>query len=172
MPRTPPTRFAAATGFELQRDLQEIVVAEQLPSDARSDALIARPRHFSVRQSSRARDRNRREGLRLPRRVRDHAAAERDAKVFAFLDPSTLVIGTEPALRDVIDRRASGAVFAGPLLQKAKDASAAADAWFATVTPLTDMIPATSDGGIFNPATLLAKRDRNAGPDCISTTSA
>jgi hypothetical protein len=79
---------------------------------------------------------------------------ERNAKVFAFLDPATLAVGTEPMLRDVVDRRTSGAVFAGPLLQKAKDASTAADAWFATVTPLADMIPPTSNGGIFNPATL------------------
>jgi hypothetical protein len=79
---------------------------------------------------------------------------QHDARVFAFLDATTIAIGSEAGVRGVIDRRATQAVFAGPLFQKAVDASATHDAWFATVTPLTDLIPAGSTGG-FNPATLL-----------------
>ncbi len=152
LPTNAVTRFAAATGFQVQRDLQEVVIASNATDG--SDALILARGTFpsdkfialaSVTGAT----------------VYDYHGVsvitppERNTKVFAFLDPTTLVIGSEPALRDVIDRRASGAVFAGPLLQKAKDASAAADAWFATVTPLVDMIPPTTNGGIFNPATLL-----------------
>jgi len=156
LPVNAVTRFAAATGFEVQRDLQEVVVASATSGNTNdgSDALILARGTFpsdkfialaSVTGAT----------------VYDYHGVsvitpqERGAKVFAFLDSSTLVVGSEAALRDVIDRRASGATFAGPLLQKAKDASAAADAWFATVTPLIDMIPPTSNNGIFNPATLL-----------------
>ncbi len=152
LPANAVTRFAAATGFQVQRDLQEVVVASNATDG--SDALIlARGTFPSDKFIALA--------PVTGATVYDYHGVsvitppERNTKVFAFLDPTTLVIGTEPALRDVIDRRASGAVFAGPLLQKAKDASAAADAWFATVTPLVDMIPPTTDGGIFNPATLL-----------------
>jgi len=152
LPTNAVTRFAAATGFEVQRDLQEVVVASSA-SDGSDALILARgtfpsDKFIALASVSGA-------------TVYDYHGVsvitppERNTKVFAFLDPTTLAIGTEPALRDVIDRRARGAVFAGPLLQKAKDASAAADAWFATVTPLVDMIPPTTNGGIFNPATLL-----------------
>ena len=152
LPANAATRFAATTGFELQRDLQEVVVASNT-SDG-SDVLIVARGTFPA-------DKFLALASITGATVYDYHGVsvitppERNAKVFAFLDSSTLVIGAEPALRDVIDRRARGAVFAGPLLQKAKDASTAADAWFATVTPLVDMIRPTTDGGIFNPATLL-----------------
>ena len=152
LPANAVTRFAAAAGFEVGRDLQEVVVASTA-TDGRDALILARGAFPSDKFIALA------SGTGAA--VYDYHGVsvitppERDTKVFAFLDPSTLVIGSEPALRDVIDRHASGAVFAGPLLRKAKDASAAADAWFATVTPLVDMIPPTTDGGIFNPATLL-----------------
>jgi len=152
LPANGATRFAAATGFELQRDLQEVVVASNT-SDGSDALIVARGTFPSDKFIALA--------SVTGATVYDYHGVsvitppERNAKVFAFLDPTTLVVGAEPALRDVIDRRASGAVFAGPLLQKAKDASTSADAWFATVTPLVDMIPPTTNGGIFNPATLL-----------------
>ena len=149
-------RFQTATGFELQRDLREILVASSTagPFADGSDALVLASGTFAP-------DKILSLATVMGAKVSDYRGvsmitppAQRDARVFAFLDASTIAIGSEPAVRGAIDRRATLAVFAGPLFQKALDASATHDAWFATVTPLTDLIPAGSTGG-FDPTTLL-----------------
>jgi hypothetical protein len=149
-------RFQAATGFELQRDLREILVASSStgPFGDGSDALVLASGAFAP-------DKVLALSTVIGAKVSDYRGVamitppqDRDGRVFAFLDASTLAVGSEATIRGVIDRRATQAVFAGPLFQKAVDASATHDAWLATVTPLTDLIPAGSTGG-FNPATLL-----------------
>jgi len=148
-------RFQAATGFELQRDLREILVASLStgPFGDGADALVLASGTFAP-------DKVLALATVMGAKVSEYRGVamitpqQRDARVFAFLDGSTIAIGSEPAIRGVIDRRATLAVFAGPLFQKAVDASATHDAWLATVTPLTDLIPAGSTGG-FDPTTLL-----------------
>lgn len=149
------TRFEAATGFDLQRDLREILVASSTTGNLSdgSDALVLASGAFAPDKV-----------LALAgvigakvsnyRGVAMITPPQHDARVFAFLDVSTIAIGSDAAVRGAIDRRAAQTVFAGPLFQKALDASATHDAWFATVTPLTDLIPANSTGG-FDPTTLL-----------------
>jgi hypothetical protein len=149
-------RFQAATGFELQRDLREILVASPTTGNLNdgSDALVLASGAFAPDKV-----------LALATVIGAKVSAyrgvpmitppqQREPRVFAFLDASTIAIGSEPAVRGAIDRRATLAIFAGPLFQKAVDASATHDAWFATVAPLTDLVPAGSTGG-FNPASLL-----------------
>lgn len=150
-------RFQAATGFELQRDLREILVASSTTGNLgdSSDALVLASGAFAP-------DKVLALATVIGAKVSDYHGVpmitppqqQRDARVFAFLDASTIAIGSEPLIRGVIDRHATMAVFAGPLFQKALDASATHDAWFATVTPLTDLIPAGSTGG-FDPTALL-----------------
>jgi hypothetical protein len=149
-------RFQAATGFELQRDLREILVASSStgPFGDSSDALVLAVGAFAPEKVLAL-------ATVIGAKVSDYRGValitppqQRDARVFAFLDASTIAIGSEPTIRGVIDRRATAALFSGPLFQKAVDASATHDAWFATVTPLTDLIPAGSTGG-FDPTTLL-----------------
>ena len=149
-------RFQAATGFELQRDLREILVASSTTGNLSdgSDALVLASGAFAP-------DKVLALATVIGAKVADYGGVpmitppqQRDARVFAFLDASTIAIGSETAIRGVIDRRATLAVFSGPLFQKAVDASATHDAWFATVTPLTDLIPAGTTGG-FDPTTLL-----------------
>ena len=149
-------RFQAATGFELQRDLREILVASSSGNSLgdSSDSLVLASGTFAP-------DKVIALATVIGAKVSDYRGVpmiappqERDARVFALLDASTIAIGSETAVRGAIDRRTALAIFSGPLLQKALDASATHDAWFATVTPLTDLIPAGSTGG-FNPTTLL-----------------
>jgi len=147
------TRFAAATGFEVQRDLQEVLVASSTSGVPGSDALVlARgafaPDKFMALATIAGATVSVYQGVSLA------TTQDRNARVFAFLDSSTMAVGSETAIRSVIDRRAGQAVFSGPLRQKALDASASADAWFATVTPLTELMPTPSSTG-FNPAMLL-----------------
>jgi hypothetical protein len=149
------TRFSEATGFDVQRDLQEILVASSTPGAPGdgSDALIlvrgtfAPDKFIALATVTGA-------TVSTYRAVQVIKPRGHDQRVFAFLDSSTLAIGGEPILTGVIDRRANQTGFAGSLFQKAQDASTTGDAWFATVTPLADLIPATSSAG-FNPATLL-----------------
>ncbi len=149
-------RFQAATGFELQRDLREILVASPTtgPFGDGSDALVLASGTFAP-------DKVLALATVMGAKVSDYRGVsvitppqQRDPHVFAFLDASTVAIGGEPAVRSAIDRHSALAVFAGPLFQKAMDASATHDAWVATVTPLTDLIPAAPTAG-FNPAALL-----------------
>jgi len=150
------TRFAAATGFELRRDLREILIANPNAGNLGegSDALVLAKGAFAP-------DRVLSLAATIGATLSDYRGVsmitppqEHDAQVFAFLDASTLAIGSEPAIRGVIDRHFFHAAFSGPLLQKALQASANDDAWFATVTPLTELIPAGSAGG-FDPTALL-----------------
>jgi hypothetical protein len=148
--------FQAATGFDLQRDLREIVVASSTAGNLGDspDVLVLASGAFAPEKVLAL-------ATVIGAKVSDYGGVamitppqQRDARVFAFLDSSTIAIGSEAAVRGAIDRHATLAIFSGPLFQKAVDASATHDAWFATVTPLTDLIPAGSTGG-FNPATLL-----------------
>jgi len=149
-------RFQAAAGFDLQRDLREILVASSTtgPFGDGSDALVLASGTFAPDKvvalaTVMGANISGYRGVPMITPPQRH-----DARVFAFLDSSTIAIGNETAIRGVIDRRANLAVFSGPLFQKALDASATHDAWIATVTPLTDLIPVGSTGG-FDPTTLL-----------------
>ena len=149
-------RFEAATGFEVQRDLREILVASSTTGNLNDD-----PDAFVLASGTFAPDKVLALATVIGAKVSDYRGVpmitppqQRDARVFAFLDASTVAIGSEAAVRGAIDRRTTQALFMGPLFQKALDASATHDAWFATITPLTDLIPTGSTGG-FNPATLL-----------------
>ncbi len=149
-------RVQAAAGFDLQRDLREILVASSStgPFGDGRDALVLASGTFAP-------DKVVALATVMGANVSDYHGVpvitppqRHDARVFAFLDSSTIAIGSETAIRGVIDRRATLAVFSGPLFQKALDASATHDAWIATVTPLTNLIPANPAGG-FDPTTLL-----------------
>ncbi len=149
-------RFEAATGFEVQRDLREVLVASSASGSLGdgSDALVLASGAFAPDKvlalanviGANISDYR---GIQMITPPQQH-----DARVFAFLDASTIVVGSEQVVRGVIERHALQANFSGSLFQKAIDASATHDAWFATVAPLTDLIPAGSTGG-FNPTALL-----------------
>jgi hypothetical protein len=62
----------------------------------------------------------------------------------AFLDASTVLIGDVTLIKSAIDRRASGAVFNGPLAVKAQEVSGTNQAWAATLASLSDIIPGLS----------------------------
>lgn len=58
----------------------------------------------------------------------------------AFLDSQTVALGALPVVQGAIDRKTSGAVFSGPLATQALTVSGTYQAWFATVTPLSDFL--------------------------------
>jgi hypothetical protein len=70
----------------------------------------------------------------------------------AFVNASTLAIGSPVALQAVIDRYGAQSHFTGPLAQKAVVASSSDDAWFATLTPASQFANPAAPA---SPATLL-----------------
>jgi hypothetical protein len=144
-------QFSAATGFDLQRDLREILLASSTGPGNVNDGMILARGTFPI-------DRLMTLAGMIHATSSNHSGvslitpAEPGARTVAILDSSTLAVGSESAVKSVIDRRASQLKYSGPLADKAWVASTKGDAWFATVTPLLEFIPATQ--GPF-PATFL-----------------
>ena len=135
-------QLAVATGFDLRRDLQEILLASSAGKGKWPDGIILARGSFEPAKFA-----------DLARTVGAKTADYRGFTLitppgsggssFSFLDSSTLAIGSPTEVQGVIDRRASpGASTA--LARKAQAASGTGDAWFATVTPLAQLAPAST----------------------------
>ncbi|HLH38406.1 MAG TPA: hypothetical protein VKX39_04600 [Bryobacteraceae bacterium] len=68
----------------------------------------------------------------------------------AFLDNQTIAMGALPVVQGAIDRLKSGARFSGALASQAQFASGTYQAWFATVTPLSDFLNGKMGGNFGN----------------------
>jgi hypothetical protein len=149
------TRFMAASGFDLQLDLREVLIATSFDGSGAADTLILARGTFAPDKVTAI-------AAQIGATVSTYGGVsmfilpqDQAPRAFAFLDDSTLAIGSEPAIRGVIDRRtATQPTFSGTLLQKALDVAATHDAWCATATPLTALIPRGATGG-FDPTPLL-----------------
>lgn len=133
-------QVAAATGFDLRRDLQEILLARSTGTGKWSDSVILargtfQPAKFAGLARAAGAKITDYHGFTLVR------PADRDARAFTFLDSSTVVIGSQTDVEGTIDRRGSRNALNSSLAAKAQAASGTGDAWFATVTPLADLLP-------------------------------
>ncbi len=139
-PQNGMVMFAAATGFDYQHDLQEIVGASN-GTGSRPTLILARgnfqPSKFLALAAVAGATITNYNGTQI-------FAPPKGVTSVAFLDSSTLAIGFNDSLQAAIDRYASHKQFGGPLADKAIAASAASDAWFATVTPPIRFIPPNS----------------------------
>jgi hypothetical protein len=150
--------FAAATGFDYQRDLQEVVGASN-GTGSRATLALARgsfqPSKFLALAAVAGATITNYNGTQI-------FAPPKGATSIAFLDSSTLAIGSNESLQAAIDRYAAHKQFSGPLADKAIAASAASDAWFATVTPLSQFLGPKSAAAV--PANVLQQvREISAG---------
>jgi hypothetical protein len=164
-------KLATAIGFDPRRDLQEIVVAAadvQVPNQGsnqnpdQSGLVLARgafqPAKIAAVASLAGASVSAYKGFEI---LGNRSGGGKNSGV-VFLDPSTVATGDVSSLQALIDRRIAGAVFSGSLAQKALEASAANDAWFATATPsafLAGRLPGLNSGGSnaggLNPVLLL-----------------
>jgi hypothetical protein len=131
-------KFITATGFDPRHDLRELLAAST--GDASHPTLVLARGAFqpsaiitaaTVAGATVANYR----GVSM-------LAGPRSKSVIAFLDSTTAAIGEQAAVQAAIDRRLAGASFSGPLAQKAQDVSSLNHAWFATLTPLPDLLGA------------------------------
>ena len=129
--------FAAATGFDYQHDLQEVVGASN-GTGSRPTLVLARgsfqPSKFLALAAVAGATITYYNGTQM-------FTPPKGALSVAFLDAATLAIGLPASLQAAIDRYAAHTQFSGPLADKASAASAASDVWFATVTPASQFIP-------------------------------
>jgi hypothetical protein len=140
--------FAATTGFDLRRDLRELLLAS-------SSGMRGKPVKNGVILARGVFERGIFEAGKLSAlagnmhaRVSSYAGvplivpADPGSGVIAILDGATLAVGGESAVEGVIRRRQQRFLFSGPLADKARAASVNTDMWMATVTPLEDLISA------------------------------
>ncbi len=125
-----------AAGFDPRRDLREILATSGDGSNAlllgRGSFQPARISKAAVLAGAASSKYRGTEILTLNGSGKNKAAGS-----IAFLDASTVAAGDTEAVKAVIDRRSAGAAFSGPLAERARQISAADDAWVASLTPPT-----------------------------------
>ncbi|HEV2200301.1 MAG TPA: hypothetical protein VGR73_10815 [Bryobacteraceae bacterium] len=144
-------QFAATTGFDYQNDLMEILGATTAPNGTKPrPSLVLARGNFQVTKF-----------LALAAVTGSTLTYYNGTQIIsppnnkaslAFLNASTLAIGSPAALQAAIDRYGAHVHFTGPLAQKAVTASSTSDAWFATMTPASQFANPAAPA---SPATLL-----------------
>jgi hypothetical protein len=136
-------KFAAATGFDLRRDVREILVASVGGTfgagNANPGLILVRgtfePSRIAALATLAGSSVTPDNGVVVITPPQNAAGTS-----FAFLDSSTLAIGDRASVQGAVARHAANAVFSGPLGQQAQIASGANDAWLTTLTPLAQFM--------------------------------
>jgi hypothetical protein len=137
------TKFAAATGLDMRRDVREILAASVggtlRAGNVNTGLILVRgtfqPGRIAALAALAGSSVTPREGVVVITPPQNAAGTS-----FAFLDASTLVIGDRASVQGAVARHAANASFAGPLAQQAQIASGANDAWLTTLTPLAQFM--------------------------------
>ena len=134
-------RLSAVTGFDLKRDLREVLFVA-LGSSAASKPLhyqltLARGTFRPDRLASMANLSGATVSMAGSVQIIRPAATMAHASL-AFLDASTLIMGDDQVIRDLLNHRAAPGQMT-PLKRKAMAISAQQDAWFATVSPVSEL---------------------------------
>jgi len=143
-------KFVAATGFSPARDLQQVLVATGATTPNHDSILILGRGTFQPSQISTAAlaaggtaTQYKGIGILTGPEQKSHGS-------LAFLDSTTVVLGDLALVQGAIDRRIAGATYTGALATSAQTVSATNQAWFATVTPLSDFTAGKLTGNLGN----------------------
>lgn len=143
-------QMMTAAGFDPRRDLRELLAAS---GDGMSGLLLGRgsfqPAKISKAAVQAGAVSSKYRGTEML--TLNGTAKDKPAGSLAFLDASTVAAGDTNAVKAAIDRRASGAGAsgtgaAGQLAEKARQISAANDAWLASLTPPPALSSSTQGG--------------------------
>ena len=131
-------RLASLTGFDYRSDLDEVLGATVLPDGTKASIVLAKG-HFQVTKfmAFAASTGSTVTGYKGAQIV---TLPDEDRTTLAFLDASTLAIGTNASVEAAADRYAAHTQFNGALATRATEASEASDVWFATVTPVASFV--------------------------------
>jgi hypothetical protein len=143
-------KFVAATGFNPTRDLQQILAATGATTPNHDNLVILGRGVFQPSQITGA-------AVAAGGTVTQYkgvsilTSPEKDSHgSLAFLDSTTVVIGDISVIQATIDRRIAGSSFTGALAKSAQTVSATNQAWFTTVTPLSDFLNGKLSGNLGN----------------------
>ena len=135
-------QLAASTGFDYRNDLTEIVGATVLPEGTKANVVFARG-NFQVKKF-----------LALAAATGSTVTGYKAAQIVsipnsentsvAFLDSTTVAIGSLAGVQAAEDRYVSHSQFSGTLATKATAVSSMGDAWVATVTPADQFMKPSS----------------------------
>jgi hypothetical protein len=138
------SQLMTAVGFDLRRDLQQIVAAS---GESLSGGLLLgrgsfHPDKISAAARSQGAVASTYRGVALiestgieSRGFESKSGGKNPSGAIAFLDASTLLAGDTLSVKAAIDRHAAGTVFSGPLVERARLIGGASDAWLASLTP-------------------------------------
>jgi hypothetical protein len=143
-------KFVAATGFNPTRDLQQILAATGTTTPNHENLLILgrgvfQPSQITTAALAAGGTATQYKGVSIL------TGPEPDSHgSLAFLDSSTVALGDISVIQAAIDRRISGSTFSGALAKSAQTVSATNQAWFTTVTPLSDFLNGKLTGNLGN----------------------
>ncbi|MGH9557775.1 MAG: hypothetical protein ACRD30_00950 [Bryobacteraceae bacterium] len=131
-------KLAAATGFDPTHDLQQILAATSAASPAKGNGLVLGRGNFQPAQIlSTATAAG--AAITTYHGVQVIGSPKNPDGAVAFLNPTTVAMGSTSLVEGAIDRNAAGATYSGPLASAAQTASANS-AWFVTLTPLSQFL--------------------------------
>lgn len=163
-------KLAAAIGFDPRRDLRELVAASPSVDSTdpahRAGLILGRGTFQPAKIATAATLAGAATSAYKGFEILANTGAGKNGGI-VFLDASTIAIGDIGSLKAVIDRRAAGTQFSGPLAEQAREISKADDAWFVSGAPssfLAGKLPAAGGNGAgFNPANVLQTVVQTAG---------
>ena len=135
--------FVGATGFDPRYNLQYVLAATSPNAASGQNVLILGagtfvPSKITAAATATGATTSQYNGVTII--TEPSRSSSGQSTSLAFLDNSTVAIGGLPLVQAAIDRKAANTVFSGALAQQALSASGAYQAWFATVTPLSDFL--------------------------------
>lgn len=135
--------FVGATGFDPRYNLQYILAATSIDASSTHNVLILGvgtfvPSKIIAAATTQGATISQYKGDTIITAPNQGTSTQQTS--LAFLDAGTVAIGNLTMVQAAIDRKAANAVFSGALAQAATSASGTYQAWFATVTPLSDFL--------------------------------
>ena len=133
-------KFIVDTGFDPRRDLNEIVLATSGTATATQVVVIGRgifnpSKILNAAIAGGAIVVPYGNGIQL---LTQPGGASKSDNALAFVDASTAVMGSTPAVKAAIDQRSSGARLDAITQAKVRDLATSNDAWFLSTVPVTD----------------------------------
>lgn len=143
-------KFVAATGFNPTRDLQQVLAATGTTTLNHDNVLILgrgvfQPSQITTAAIAAGGTVTQYKGISILTGPEQNSHGS-----LAFLDSTTVALGDISVIQAAIDRRAAGSSFTGALAKSAQTVSATNQAWFATLTPLSDFLNGKLSGNLGN----------------------
>jgi hypothetical protein len=130
-------KFITATGFDPSNDLKEIVAASTNPGQKAAGGLAAMRGSFDA-QKLLANLKVKGIALTNYKDVTILSGSEPNAGWLGILDTTTAIAGDPASVKDAIDRRGTKTVFDAQLTARITEVSDKYDAWFASITPISN----------------------------------